>query len=59
MYKIFFAIGHFLEATFQILVVLGWVPVIIFTLILTFGFLYWLFLQRKLTEKARHQGSLI
>ena len=59
MYKIFFAIGHFLERTFQILVVLGWLPVIVFTLILTFGFVYWLFLQRKLSEKARRDGTLI
>jgi CHASE2 domain-containing sensor protein len=58
MYKIFFAIGHLLEATFQILVVLGWVPVILTSLTLAFGFIYWLMTQRRYNERARRSGTL-
>jgi CHASE2 domain-containing sensor protein len=59
MYQIFFSIGHFLEATFQILVVLGWFPVIGISLILAFGLVYWLMLQRRYSEEARRRGTLI
>ena len=59
MNNIFFAIGHFLEATFTFIVALGWLPVIGISLILAFGMLYWLMLQRRYSEEARRRGTMI
>jgi hypothetical protein len=58
MQQISFTIAHLLEATFQILVVLGWFPVIIFSVILFFGMIYWLNLQGRYNRKARQQGTI-
>jgi CHASE2 domain-containing sensor protein len=59
MYKIFFSIGHLLEATFTILEAMGWLPVIGISLILAFGLVYWLMLQRRYSAEAKRRGSLI
>ncbi len=59
MYKIFFGIGHFLEATFAFIVALEWLPVIVISLLLTFGFFYWLYLQKRYSDDARRRGTMI
>ncbi len=58
MQKIFFSIGDLLENTFQILVALGWLPVIGFSAIMFLGFLYWLRLQGRYNRQARQNGTL-
>ena len=58
MQDISFAIGRFLEATFSILTVLGWLPVIAFSVIMFFGMLYWLNLQGRYNAKAKREGTL-
>lgn len=58
MQKIFFSIGDLLESSFQVLVVLGWLPVISFSVIMFLGFLYWLKLQADYNRKAREKGTL-
>lgn len=59
MQSIFFAIGHFLEATFKGLSALGWLPVIGISVVLGIGFLYWMNLQGKYSAKAKRDGTLI
>ena len=58
MYKIFFAIGHFLETTFSILVAMGWLPVILISIILAVGLVYWLVLQDRYNKEARRRGTI-
>ncbi|MDQ3100924.1 MAG: hypothetical protein M3R08_06030 [Bacteroidota bacterium] len=59
MSQIFFSIGHFLEASFLILVAMGWLPVIGISLILAFGLVYWLLTQRRYSQEARRRGTMI
>ncbi len=59
MQQIAFAIGHFLEATFTILTVLGWLPSIGISILLGFGLIYWLNMQGKYSRKAQKEGTLI
>ncbi len=58
MYQIFFSIGRFLESTFTILAALGWVPVILISVILAFGLVYWLMMQDRYNKEARRKGTL-
>ena len=58
MYKIFFSIGHILESTFTILEAMGWLPVILISIVLAVGLLYWLMLQDRYNKEARRKGSL-
>ena len=59
MQQIFFAIGHFLEATFRVLASMGWMPVTAISLLMGFGLIYWLALQGKYNRKAQKDGTLI
>ncbi|MFN3874375.1 MAG: hypothetical protein ACK4L7_00485 [Flavobacteriales bacterium] len=58
MQDISFAIGHFLEWTFKIIIALGWLPVTATALILFFGFVYWLVLQGRYNRKAKAEGTM-
>jgi hypothetical protein len=58
MQQIAFTIGKLLEATFGLIVPLGWLPVSAFSLIMFFGFLYWLKIQGDYNRKARRDGTL-
>jgi CHASE2 domain-containing sensor protein len=58
MQDISFAIAQFLEATFQILVALHWLPVVAFSLIMALGSIYWLVLQGRYNRQAREKGTL-
>ncbi|MAY84158.1 MAG: hypothetical protein CMP59_08500 [Flavobacteriales bacterium] len=53
-----YAIGAFLEATFQILPILGNLPNILFTLTIGGGFVYWMMELKKYKEEARHSGGI-
>jgi hypothetical protein len=37
----------------------GWAPVVIFSLVLTFGGVYWLVLQSRFTRTAKEKGGHI
>ncbi|MBK9176374.1 MAG: hypothetical protein IPM46_08540 [Flavobacteriales bacterium] len=58
MQKIAFAIGHLLEWTFTGLAALGWLPVILTTIVLFFGLIYWLALQGKYNRRAKAENTL-
>ena len=59
MQDIAFAIGHLMENTFKILRAMGWMPVIGISIVLSVGFVYWLYLQGKYNAKAKKDGTLI
>lgn len=58
MQQISFAIGHFLESSFQVLVALGWIPPVGIALLLGGGLVYWLRLQAKYNRKAEKDGTM-
>jgi hypothetical protein len=58
MQDIAFAAGHFLEWTFKGLAKLGWLPVTATSLVLFFGFLYWMMLQGRYNRKAKAEGTI-
>jgi len=58
MQQISFAIGHFLESSFQVLVILGWIPPVGIALLLTGGLVYWLRLQARYDRKAQKDGTM-
>ena len=58
MQQISFAIGHFLESSFQVLVALGWLPPVGIALLLAGGLVYWLRLQAKYNPKAEKDGTM-
>ncbi|MBK6829345.1 MAG: hypothetical protein IPG92_00740 [Flavobacteriales bacterium] len=58
MQQISFAIGHFLEWTFKILTGMGWLPVILVTVIMFVGLFYWLNLQGRYNRKAKANNTL-
>lgn len=58
MQQISFAIGHFLETSFQILVALGWLPPVGISVLLFGGLMYWLNLQAKYNRKAEKDGTM-
>ena len=58
MQQIAFALGHFLEWTFQILSALGWLPSIGISVLLFVGMLYWLNLQGRYNRKAKQDGTI-
>ena len=58
MPDIWFGLGHFFQDTFDwFLTPFGWTPPILFTLVLTFGFFYWLVLQGRYNRKAKETGG--
>lgn len=59
MQDIAFALGHFLEWTFKLIIPLGWLPVAATSLLLFFGFVYWLVLQGRYNRKAKSEGTLV
>ncbi|MBK9420532.1 MAG: hypothetical protein IPN44_05700 [Flavobacteriales bacterium] len=59
MESVFFAIGHFIQATLGIIVALGWITPVIFIAVLLFGMAYWLYTQTVLTRKAKDRGDFI
>lgn len=59
MQEVFFSIARFVEATFDwLLVPFGWLPIILFSLILGFGALYWLMLQARFNRRAKERNEL-
>lgn len=58
MQQISFAIGHFLESSFQILVALGWLPPVGIAVLLFVGLVYWLNLQARYNRKAEKDGTM-
>jgi hypothetical protein len=60
MQSFFFAIGHFLQATFNALLVPGqWGPVWLFIVVLAFGAVYWMNAQAKYTRRAKERKEYI
>jgi hypothetical protein len=60
MTKIWFSIGQFLQATFNMLLVTaGWAPVALFMLVLAFGAIYWMNAQAKYTRRAKERNQYI
>ena len=57
MQQISFAIGHFLETSFQILVALGWLPPVGIAILLFGGLVYWLSLQARYDRRAAKDGT--
>ena len=59
MQDIFFALGHFLESTFNLLLVpFAGLPVTAIFVLMFVGLFYWLFLQGKYNAKAKKDGTL-
>ncbi|MFT3884324.1 MAG: hypothetical protein QM724_02500 [Flavobacteriales bacterium] len=60
MNHIWYSIGHVLQLSFKFLLVsLGWAPVVVFSLVLFIGLLYWLSLQARYTRRAKEKGEYI
>jgi hypothetical protein len=60
MTKIWYGIGHFMQTLFNwVLTPFGWTPVVIFSLVLGFGAIYWLVLQARFTRSAKEKGDHI
>ena len=57
--SVFFGIGHFLQATFEIIVGFGWTIPVIFIAVLLFGMAYWLYTQTVFTRKSKERGGFI
>lgn len=58
MQKIVFALGHFTETCLGLLVAMGWLPIVLISLTLFFGLVYWLNIQGRYNRKARKEGTL-
>ncbi|HRH38181.1 MAG TPA: hypothetical protein PK760_07545 [Flavobacteriales bacterium] len=58
MQQTFYAIGHFLEWTYRILVKMGWLPVTLITVLLFGGLFYWLMLQGRYNRRAKETNTL-
>lgn len=60
MRDFFFATGHFLQDTFDALLVsVGWAPPVIFACTLAFGALYWMMAQARYTRRAKERNEYI
>jgi hypothetical protein len=59
MESFFFGIGHFAQATFQILVMMGWAAPTVFIVVMLFGMAFWLRTQTVLSRKAKERGDFI
>lgn len=59
MQQIYFAIGHFLDNSFKILVTMDWMPVVAISILLGVGLVYWLNMQGKYNAAAKRDGTLI
>ncbi len=58
MTKFWYGIGHFFQKVFDwVLTPFGWAPVVIFSLVLAFGAIYWLRLQGRYNRTAREKGG--
>jgi hypothetical protein len=58
MQQISFTIAQLLEATFTILPALGWLPPVLFTVVIFLGLVYWMMLQARYDRKAKQNGTL-
>lgn len=60
MNHVWYGIGHFLQKTFNwLLVSFGWAPVVVFSVLLFIGVLYWLNLQAKYNRRAKERNEYI
>jgi hypothetical protein len=60
MQSFFFAVGHFFQTTFDLLLVPGgWMPVTIFSVVLAFGAVYWMNAQAKYSRRAKDRKEYI
>lgn len=60
MNAIWYAIGHFLQKTFNwLLVPFGWGPVVLFSVMIAFGLGYWMWWQGKYNRRAKEKGEYI
>lgn len=60
MNSIWYGIGHFLTKTFNwFLVSFGWTPVVLFSVVIAIGLVYWMYCQVRYTRRDRQQGTLI
>jgi hypothetical protein len=60
MTKFWFGIGHSIQTLLDwVLTPFGWAPVVLFSLVLAFGFVYWLVLQSRFTRAAKQKGGHI
>lgn len=60
MTHVWYGIGHFLQKTFDwIIVPLGFGPSIMICIVMALGTIYWLRLQGKYNRQAREKGESI
>ena len=59
MQQIYFAIGHFLDNSFKILVTMDWMPVVAISILLGVVLEYCLNMQGKYNDAAKRYGTLI
>jgi len=60
MQDLFFGLGHFLQDTFEALLVpFGNLPNVLFIGAFVFGVSSWLVIQNKLNKKAKNDGTLV
>jgi len=60
MRDFFFAFGHICQDTFDALLVsAGWLPPILFTIVLAFGAVYWMMAQAKYSRRAIERKEYI
>jgi hypothetical protein len=58
MTKLWYGIGHSLQTLMDwVLTPFGWAPVVIFSLVLAFGAIYWLMLQGRYSRAAKEKGG--
>lgn len=58
MQQIAFTIGHLLESTFTVLPVLGWLPPIVFSVVIFIGLVVWMSLQARYDRRAKANNTL-
>lgn len=59
MTDFWFGFGHGMQWLLSFLVGMGWFPVILFTIVMAIGSIYWLILQNRYNQRAKEKGEHI
>ncbi|MFZ1688824.1 MAG: hypothetical protein WAU70_15455 [Flavobacteriales bacterium] len=59
MRDFWFGFGHVMQWLLSFLVKLDWLPVIVFTIVMAIGAIYWLMLQNRFNQRAKEKGEHI
>ncbi|QQR88290.1 MAG: hypothetical protein IPJ76_08795 [Flavobacteriales bacterium] len=57
MTQFWHSLGHGIQWLLEGLVVMGWGPVVLFSIIMAIGAIYWMMLQGRYNRKAKETGG--